>query len=227
MALGFLDVLAYLGVIGLTIWTFVFPIAHPFPPDTMLYLFYLPALPIGVYSLAFIWAMLIAVRVVLLPFTRPVSEKLFADIEGSLRKLSEAVSQVDHRLQETGGTEDPQIGQKVTSMLNELSAVRKELSSLKGSGSLQREALPLFSGFRVLAQPQGQVEASSQRPAEQAPKQELTVIQSQGQPVRQREPAIPDSMTDNPWLSVLAKRKAAGIPKASPEPEGMANNAAP
>jgi hypothetical protein len=217
VALGFLDVLAYLGVIGLAIWTFVFPIAHPFPSDMMLYLFYLPSLPIGVYSLAFIWAMLILVRVVLMPFTRPVTEKLYRDIEGSLRELSDAVSQVEHRLQETGNTEDPQIGQKVTSMLNELSAVRKELSSLKGSGPLQREAPSAFSGFRVLAEPQGQVVMSSQKPSEQAPKQVLTVIRPQAQPVRQPESAVPDSMTDNPWLSVLAKRKATEAPKSASE----------
>ena len=226
VALGFLDVLAYLGVIGLSIWTFVFPIAHPFPPDTMLYLFYVSSLPIGVYSLAFIWAMLIVVRVVLLPFTRPVTEKLYRDIEGSLRELSDAVSQVEHRLQETGNKGDPQIGQKVTSMLNELSAVRKELSSLKGSG-VQRENPAAFSGFRVLASPQTQVGTASQAPAEQAPKRELTVIRTQAKPVRQQEPAVPDSMTDNPWLGVLAKRKSAEPQKNPPESEGMPNNAVP
>jgi len=160
-----------------------------------------------------------------LPFTRPVTEKLYRDIEGSLRELSDAVSQVEHRLQETGNTEDPQIGQKVTSMLNELSAVRKELSSLKGSG-VQRETPAAFTGFRVLAAPQAQVVKASQTQAERAPKQELTVIRAQAQPVRQQEPAVPDSMMDNPWLGVLAKRKAAEQPKSPTESEGMPNNAA-
>jgi len=199
-ALAFLDVLAYLGVIGLAMWTFVFPIVHPFPADMMVYLFYIPSLPIGAYSLVFIWAMLVAIRIVLLPFTRPVSERLYDDVEDSLRRLAEAVSQVDRKLEGADGAKDPVLSEKVTSVLSELSAVRRELSSLRGSEAVGQGRLPAVSSVRMVEQP---------RAVKVLPKEPLKVIHPSTEPRSQGGAAVPDSVVDNPWLSVLSRRSAA------------------
>ena len=130
-SLALLDVLAYVGLMGVAVWSFVFPIIHPFPPDMMVDLFYSPALPIGVYSLIFFWAVLIIVRVALVPFTGHPSERPYARRNDSLRKLTDRVSELERNLEEATRAKEPRQDEKMTFMLNEISAVKQELASLK------------------------------------------------------------------------------------------------
>jgi hypothetical protein len=124
VSLASFDVLAYIGVLGLSIWGFIYPVLHAVPPSTTLYLFYSPSLPVGVYSMDFIWALPVILRVALEPFARPQSENLYSDIESTLRRLSDAVSQVGQKLQTNGKSEDSVLLKKVSSIMDELSGVR-------------------------------------------------------------------------------------------------------
>ena len=199
LSLAFLDVLAWVGVVGVLVWSFVFPALRAFPAGTLLYLFYLPQFPIGVYSLTFVWAMLIVLRVVLQPFTKPPAEKVYADIEASLRKLTETVNQVGQRPKGPDQKPDPALADKVSSIMSEITAVRRELSTIKTAAPPAYAAAPEASSVRVMA-PQAR-----QAPG---PRQEVAVIRADTGPRPRRDTgvAVPESAVDNPWLGVLGKR---------------------
>jgi hypothetical protein len=204
LSLAVLDVLAWLGVVGVLVWSFVFPALHAFPASTILYLFYLPQFPIGVYSLTFIWAMLIVLRVVLQPFTKPPSEKVYADIESSLRRLTDTVDQVGQKMRGTDQKVDPALVEKVSSIMSEISAVRKELTTIKTTGSPVYAAPPAPSAVRVVV-PQARQAAP---PRVQATVASAPRTGTAPAPSAAPGDAPPDSTVDNPWLDVLAKRKA-------------------
>jgi hypothetical protein len=206
LSLALLDVMAWVGVVGVFVWSFVFPTLHSFPAGMILYLFYLPQFPIGVYSLTFIWAMLIVLRVVLQPFTKPPSERVYADIESSLRKLTDTVNQVGLQMKGNDRKVDPALAEKVSSIMSEITAVRKDLSGIKTSGSAvySAPAAANVSSVRVMA-PQP-------RQAPQ-PRDQVVVARPQAPEVQPRAEggtgvAVPESTVDNPWLDVLARRKA-------------------
>jgi hypothetical protein len=201
LSLAFLDIMAWVGVIGVLVWSFVFPILAPFPTDTILYLFYLPAFPIGVYSLTFIWAMLIVLRVVLQPFTKPPSEKVYADIETSLRKLTDTVSQVGQRMRGTDQKMDPAFVDKVSSIMSEITAVRHELSTIKTAGP---------SGFSVASPVSGTRIWAPQEKAIVVPRESVAVMRPEASRGATPESgvSVPESTIDNPWLDVLSKRRA-------------------
>ena len=206
LSLALLDVMAWVGVVGVFVWSFVFPTLHSFPAGMILYLFYLPQFPIGVYSLTFIWAMLIVLRVVLQPFTKPPSERVYADIESSLRKLTDTVNQVGLQMKGNDRKVDPALAEKVSSIMSEITAVRKDLSGIKTSGSAvySAPAAANVSSVRVMA-PQP-------RQAPQ-PRDQVVVVRPQAPEVQPRAEggtgvAVPESTVDNPWLDVLARRKA-------------------
>jgi hypothetical protein len=203
LSLAFLDVLAWVGVVGVLIWSFVFPILNPFPPSTVLYLFYLPEFPIGVYSLTFVWAMLIVLRVVLQPFTKPPSDRVYADIESSLRKLTETVNQVG-RLRGADQKADPGLADKVSTIISEITAVRKELSTIKTSAPAPYPAGPGAPGLRVVAPPPKQVVVPKEQAAAARPSP------AEGVPAGAPGAGIstPESTVDNPWLDVLSRRRA-------------------
>ncbi len=211
LSLAFLDVLAWIGVIGVVVWSFVFPVIAAFPASTLLYLFYIPAFPIGMYSLTFLWAMLIVLRVILDPFTKPPSEKLYADIETSLRRLTETVAKVG-LAKGPEQTVDPKLVDKVSSIMTEITAVRKELSSIKGSGFEVRPAPSIVSSVRVMA--------SQVRTVVPKPREDVTVVKPTGGPAKAQWTetgiSVPESTVDNPWLAVLSKRSDK---KRSKEPE--------
>ncbi|MDG6917739.1 MAG: hypothetical protein JRM85_09125 [Nitrososphaerota archaeon] len=205
LSLAFLDVMAWVGVVGVVVWSFVFPVMHPFPADTVLYLFYLPQFPIGVYSLTFLWAMLIVFRVALQPFTKPPSERVFADIESTLRKLTDTVNKVGLQMKGDDQKVDPALAEKVTSIMSEITAVRKDLSGLKTAAPAvyTAPAAASVSSVRVMAPqprqaapPKVQVAASPAAPEIQPRAEGGTGV------------AVPESAVDNPWLNVLAKRRA-------------------
>ena len=203
LSLAFLDVLAWVGLVGVLVWSFVFPILNPFPPGTVLYLFYLPQFPIGVYSLTFVWAMLIVLRVVLQPFTKPPSDRVYADIEASLRKLTDTVNQVG-RIRGADQKADPVLAEKVSSIMNEITAVRKELTTIKTSGPAAYPGPTGGAGFRVMAPQPRQVVV---------PREQVTVVrQAQAEGPRKEAPvtglSAPESTFDNPWLDVLSRRRA-------------------
>ena len=200
LSLAFLDVLAWIGVVGVLVWSFVFPVLHAFPADTVLYLFYLPQFPIGVYSLTFIWAMLIVLRVVLQPFTKPPTERVYADIESSLRKLTDTVNQVG-RMRGADQKADPALADKVTSIMSEITAVRKELSSIKTTGPAVYTAPSNVSSLRVMAPQAKQVVVPKEQVAVVAPTATAKWTEDAGV-------SVPESTVDNPWLDVLSKRKA-------------------
>lgn len=202
LSLAFLDVLAWVGVIGVFVWSFVFPILAPFPTGTILYLFYVSAFPIGVYSLTFLWAMLIVLRVVLQPFTKPPSEKVYADIETSLRKLTDTVNQVGQKMRGTDQKMDPALVDKVSSIMSEITAVRKELSTIKTSGPTFSTPASNVSSLRVMA--------PSARVVEPKPKEQVAVVKPEGTArwTADAGVSVPESTVDNPWLDVLSKRSA-------------------
>ncbi|MDG6898603.1 MAG: hypothetical protein JRN24_02585 [Nitrososphaerota archaeon] len=205
LSLAFLDVLAWIGVVGVLLWSFVFPVLHAFPASTTLFLFYLPQFPIGVYSLTFLWAMLIVLRVVLQPFTKPPSERVYADIETSLKKLTDTVNQVGQQMKGTDQKMDPGLADKVTSIMTEITAVRKELTTIKSTAPASYASPASVSGLRVVA-PQGRQVV--------VPREEVRVVRRVealgAQPGLQSGIATPESATDNPWLDVLAKRRPKG-----------------
>ncbi len=205
LSIAFLDVMAWVGVVGVLVWSFVFPTLHSFPASMVLYLFYLPQFPIGVYSLTFIWAMLIVLRVVLQPFTKPPSERVYADIESSLRKLTDTVNQVGLQMRGTDRKVDPALADKVSSIMSEITAVRKDLSTIKTAGPAvySAPAASSVSSVRVVA-----TQASPSRPREQ-----VTVVRPAPQEAQPRAEggtgvAVPESAVDNPWLDVLSRRRA-------------------
>ena len=208
LSLAFLDVLAWVGVVGVLVWSFVFPTLHSFPADMTLYLFYLPQFPIGVYSLTFIWAMLIVLRVVLQPFTKPPSERVYADIESSLRKLTDTVNQVGLQMKGTDRKVDPALADKVSSIMSEITAVRRDLSSIKTTGPA------VYSAPAAANVPSVRVMAPQPREAPR-PREEVAVARPAPAP-QDSQPrmeggtgvAVPESAVDNPWLDVLARRRA-------------------
>ncbi|MDG6988620.1 MAG: hypothetical protein JRN21_04765 [Nitrososphaerota archaeon] len=203
-SLAFLDVLAWVGVIGILVWSFVFPVIGAFPAGTMLYLFYIRAFPIGMYSLTFLWAMLVVLRVALQPFTKPPSERVYADIETSLGKLADTVALVGQRMKGPDQKMDPALAEKVSAIMSEVTAVRKELSTIKTTGPAVYAPTPSpgASSVRVMAPEARQVAL---------PRERVTVLKPVAEAKREEAPAAasaPDSTTDNPWLDVLAKRRA-------------------
>ncbi|MDG6910198.1 MAG: hypothetical protein JRN08_07490 [Nitrososphaerota archaeon] len=200
LSLAVLDVLAWIGVVGVLVWSFVFPALHAFPAGTILYLFYLPQFPIGVYSLTFIWAMLIVLRVVLQPFTKPPSERVYADIESSLRKLTDTVNQVGNTMRGTDQKVDPALVDKVSSIMSEITAVRKELSNIKTTGPAAFAAQPNVSSLRVVAPQAKQAVVPREQVAVARPEPAAAAAPDAGV-------SVPDSTVDNPWLDVLTKRR--------------------
>ena len=214
LSLAFLDVMAWVGVVGVLVWSFIFPTIHSFPAGMILYLFYLPQFPIGVYSLTFIWAMLIVLRVVLQPFTKPPSERVYADIESSLRKLTDTVNQVGLQMRGDDRKVDPALAEKVSSIMSEISAVRKDLSGIKTAGPAvySAPAAANVSSVRVMAPQPRQA---------QQPREQVVVARPQTPEVQPRAQdgtgvAVPESTVDNPWLDVLARRKARNDVEKSP-----------
>ena len=203
LSLAFLDVLAWVGVVGVLVWSFVFPVLHAFPASTVLYLFYLPQFPIGVYSLTFIWAMLIVLRVVLQPFTKPPSQRVYADIETSLRRLTDTVNLVGQQMKGTDQKMDPGLADKVSSIMTEIMAVRKELTTIKSAAPSSYSTPSNVSSVRTMAPQAKQVFV---------PKEAVRVVRPEVRPdnptgVRQGVSA-PESTVDNPWLDVLTKRRS-------------------
>ncbi|MDG7010158.1 MAG: hypothetical protein JRN16_06890 [Nitrososphaerota archaeon] len=211
VSLAFLDVLAWVGVVGVLVWSFIFPVMGAFPANTMLYLFYLPAFPIGMYSLTFFWAMLVVLRVALQPFTKPPSERVYADIETSLGRLADTVALVGQRMKGPDQKMDPALAEKVSAIMSEVTAVRKELSTIKTTGpSVYAPApQPAAPSVRVLA-PEARHVA--------LPRERVTVLKPVAETKREEAPtpaSAPDSTADNPWLDVLSKRRAK---KSGPDP---------
>lgn len=203
ISLAFFDVVAYLSFLGGIIWAFILPVIRQFPATMIIDLFYSPNLPIGVYSLVLGMGLVIVIRALFVPFTRPPSEQAYGQIEAMLAKLNDNIYQMGKKLEDAGDSVDPTMADKVTSMVNELSAVRRELSSIKSSGGIPTGGGGQgASGFRVMAPPQAGVR--------EAPKEVVAVVKNEPLATPQQRTAsgkaVPDSMVDNPWLTVLARR---------------------
>jgi hypothetical protein len=207
LSLGFMDVLAFIGFVGLVIWTFVFPIINPFPPGFLIDMFYMPSLPIGVYSFVLLWGAFIILRLLIQPFTKPPPERLYGDLEMSLKRMGDTVASLSQRLQtEDKASMDPALMERVSSMVSEVAAMRKELTTAKSQSPQPGRGLSSYipgSGVRSVPDQAGPARAAAAEP--------VTVVASQAArpaPSQSSGQALPDSAVDNPWLSVLSKRRA-------------------
>jgi hypothetical protein len=153
----------------------------------------------------FVWALLVIVRVALGPFTRPPSKKIYEGIESTLQRLSDAVAQVDQKLQTDSESKNPVLLEKVSSLMSELSVVRNELFSMKDTGALR----PLAPIAATIVPSIGVV-AEESKPLKEAPKPSVKVIVADSREERPVSPTpeMPESLTDNPWITVLAERKS-------------------
>jgi hypothetical protein len=100
---------------------------------------------------------------------------------------------------------DPALADKVSSIMSEITAVRKDLSTIKTAGPAVYSApvASSVSSVRVVA-----TQAPPPRPREQ-----VAVVRPAPQEVQPRAEggtgvAVPESAVDNPWLDVLSRRRA-------------------
>ena len=192
-----LDIAVFLGIAGLVVWTFLFPTIYPLPQESTI---------IGVYSLILIAAMIVVLRFTA-PGLRGRSDDSYADIESSLRQLGKAVEQLSRRAPSGEKSADPAVTDRLSAMMGEVAAMKKELSTIK-AGGVPVATYTNPSAVRVYA-PKAVV--SPRDPAAPAePTVPLTVIKPEGNAKWTAEGgvSVPDSTVDNPWLDVLAKRKA-------------------
>ena len=205
IAFAFGDVVVFVGVLAAAAWVFVFPVIHPLPSETV---------AIGVVSLILISAMVMVFRFVQ-PITRTVQpDRDYSDIESSIRKLEAAVTHLTGRLPQGESRSDSATLDRLSSMMSELEAMRKEFATIRSSvpppGS--RPSTVVYSPGGVRAAPDFKGSSSEQ----------VIVARSggaqPGSPVMGQTPGVPDSTINNPWLDVLNKRRAKQPQAKPPEP---------
>ena len=202
-ALG--DVFVFGGVLAAVAWVFVFPVVHPVPGETV---------AVGVVSLVLISAMVVVLRFVQ-PVARTRPDRDYSDIESSMRKLEAAVTHLSGRLPQGESRADSATLERLSTMMSELEAMRKEFSTLRSTapppGARPSTVVYAPGGVRTApdfkAQGQEQVAVAPPASALQAPQEE-----GGGR-------SVPDSTVGIPWLEVLARRRAKH-PAAEPPEQG-------
>ena len=204
LAFAFGDVLIFLGVMAAAAWVFVFPVLHPLPGETI---------AVGVFSLLLISAMVVILRFVQ-PITRSQPDREYTDIESSIRKLEVAVTRLSGRLPAGENRPDSATLDRLSAMMSELEAMRKEFATIRTSAPppSSRPSAVVYSAGGVRASPDfstgaGRQEVTVVRPASGPPSAPATVL----------GPPVPDSTVNNPWLDVLARRRTKQPQAKAPE----------
>lgn len=192
--LSLTDALAFAGFLGLSAWTLVLPLLHPFPPEIVV---------VGVFALILTAAMAVVLR-----FVQPGASSreggAYSEVEFSLKKLGEAVEQLNKRLPQGNRDVDPAVTERLASMMGEVAAMRKEFATMRsvpGAGSQPYVANPEVSGVRDAP---GGVSRFSIKDVVKVVRPTAPKQAPQAPP---RGTSAPESTVDNPWLDVLNRRK--------------------
>ena len=203
VAYAFTDLLAFLAMMAFAAWTLVFPLLHPLPSETVV---------VGVVSLVLIAAMVVVLRFVS-PSVRRGPDRTYSEIESSIRQLERAVTMLSGRIPQGETKPDPANSDRLSTMMRELEAMRKEFATMRSS------APPPGSPPSTVVYSQGSVRVASDfKSTSGGP---VAVVQPSVReppaPVMGQTPGVPDSTVNNPWLDVLNKRRAKPQPPRAPE----------
>lgn len=207
LLLALADTLVFAGFVGLATWTLVFPLLQPFPSAIVM---------VGVFSLIFTSAMFVVLRFVQ-PSQAGRGAGAYSDVEVTLKHLGDAVEELSKRLPHDTRDVDPAVAERISSMMSEVAAMRKEFANLRtgapSAGGPAYVANPQVSGQREAPtitprQARPQIEAHrgapTPRPQVGVPEEAASPpLQEGGQLVQ----GVPDSAVDNPWLDVLGRRR--------------------
>lgn len=194
-ALG--DAMIYAGLMAAATWVLAFPLVNPLPSETVL---------VGVVSLVIISAFVVVLRFVQPGVVRG-PDRPYSDIESSIKQLEGAVTRLSSRLPQGEAKAEAGSSDRLTAMMGELEAMRKEFAALRAS-----VPPPGARGGTVVFGVSKQREGTAPEPKKA--QETVSVVRPEGgsaPPPPQEEmtaPSVPDSAVDNPWLNVLAKRRA-------------------
>ena len=203
VAYALADIVVFVGVMAAAAWVFVFPLVHPLPSDTV---------AVGVISLVLISAMVVVLRFVQ-PITRAAPDRDYSDIESSIRKLEVAVTRLGSRMPEGESNGDSATLDRLSTLMSELEAMRKEFATIRSSVPPQgsRPSTVVYGAAGVRAAPgfpSGGEQVAVVRPPGGA---------ANPQPAA-AGPPVPESTVNNPWLDVLARRRTKRAPDNPSEP---------
>lgn len=205
VSLALFDYFAYLCLFGIILWGFVLPGVRPTWTTSVIKLFNTPSFSIGVYPLILVMGLGVLSRVLLIPFSRTTKVEAPGQIEAMLGSLNVNISTLGEKLDRTYAEVDPTAAEKVESIANDLLAVKRELAALRGTGMFSPGAGQPSSMIRAIP---------PHEPESPNIKRDIANISGKRSPSAREGGqglggSVPDSVVDNPWLSVLSMRRVA------------------